>query len=113
MLAVVKWSIISAVLQLGQLGIVSRPRYFQWIFCSGAPPTEEVGVAVQGDHQVTTADTGDLQTISSLTAPLRSYGTGGSVSIVSNRSLSHVIILSASQFHIYLPWGQCLFNIMS
>ena len=70
-------------------------------------------MAVQGDDQVTTADTGELQTISWLTAPRRSYGTGGLVSIVSYRSLSHVIILSASQFHIYLPWGQYPFSIVS
>ena len=49
MLAVVKWSIISAVLRA-----TTRYLDFQWIFCSGAPPTEEVGVAVQGDDQVTT-----------------------------------------------------------
>ena len=24
-----------------------------------------------------------------------------------------MIIVSASQFHVYLPWGQCLFSIVS
>ena len=35
------------------------------------------------------------------------------VSIVSYSRLSLMIIVSASQFHIYLPWGQCPFSIVS
>ena len=37
----------------------------------------------------------------------------GLVSIVSYCCPSLMIIAPASQFHIYLPWGKCLFSIVS
>ena len=35
------------------------------------------------------------------------------VIILSYSRPSFMIIASASQFHVYLPWGQCLFSIVS
>ena len=35
------------------------------------------------------------------------------VSIVSYSRPSLMIIASASQFHVYIPWGQCPFSIVS
>ena len=40
-------------------------------------------------------------------------GTGTLVSMVSYSRLSLMIIASRTQFHVYLPWGQCLFRIVS
>ena len=46
-------------------------------------------------------------------ATQRSLGTGGLVSIVSYSHPALMIIASASQFHIYLPWGKRPFSIVS
>ena len=46
-------------------------------------------------------------------ATQKSKGTGGLVSIVSYGRPSLMIIASATQFHVYLPWGQRPFSIVS
>ena len=38
---------------------------------------------------------------------------GGLVSIVTYSCPALMIIVSVSQFHVYLPWGQHLFSIVS
>ena len=37
----------------------------------------------------------------------------GLVSIVSYSRPSLMIIVSRTQFHVYLPWGQCLFSVLN
>ena len=43
----------------------------------------------------------------------KAIGRFAKVSIVSYNRPSLMIIVSASQFHVYLPWGQCPFSIVS
>ena len=43
----------------------------------------------------------------------RSLGKGGLLSIVSYSCPSLMIIAPGTQFHVYLPWGQHLFSIVS
>ena len=51
--------------------------------------------------------------VASLELEMKAIRRFAKVSIVSYSRPSLIIIASATQFHVYLPWGQRLFSIVS